>query len=229
MDVLGDAIARDRRSDATALGVPAAGRSYDYRQFCTTAWKVGNLLRHHGVRGGDRVVVADDPQPAAVFSLYGAATLGGVVQFASPRTTVEAARVLVAPTAELERYDGARVTKRLAYGDRPVDPSVAHYDRDVPSENPTEPPDQVDPAAALLATPDGTLTHRDVLSAATTVAEERDLSPGSTLPVDGSFARPGVVVAGLVAPIVAGAVACIGPGVGGDVDPDAVVDEPGSW
>jgi acyl-coenzyme A synthetase/AMP-(fatty) acid ligase len=81
MEVLEDLVARDRRSEATALRVPAVGRSYDYRGFCTAAWKVGNLLRHLGVRHGSGVAIGDDPMPEAVLTLYGAACLGAVVRF----------------------------------------------------------------------------------------------------------------------------------------------------
>lgn len=217
MDVLGDAIARDRRSDTTALEVPAAGRSYDYRRFCTSAWKVGNLLRHHGVRGGDRVVVADDPQPATVLSLYGAASLGGVVQFGPSRSPGDSVRALLVPTADVDRYEVGPSTTRIAYGDPPTDPSVAHFERDVWSENPTEPPDQVDPGAPLLATPDGTFTHDDVLSAAGAVIEDRGLTSESNVAVDASFTHPGTVAGGLVAPIVAGGAASIGPGAHGEI------------
>lgn len=231
MDVLGEAITRDRRSDATALRVPAVGRSYDYRRFCTSAWKVGNFLRHHGVRGGDVVVVADYPLPEAVLSLYGAGSLGGVVRFGSPRSTDGTVSAIVAPASEVDRYDVAPATKRIAYGDRPADPSVAYFERDVWSENPTEPPDRVESAAPLLAADHGSYTHDDVLAAATAVVEDLGLSPGSTVAVDAPFDHPGAVVAGLVAPVVVGAAASIGPGSEGDVtvgadgaiDPEAVM------
>lgn len=232
MDVLGDVIGRARRSEATALRVPAADRSYDYRQFCTSAWKVGNLLRHHGVRDGDRMVVADDPRPAAVLSLYGAAALGAVVQFGTSRNPDDSIGALLVPTADVDRYEVGPSTTRIAYGDPPTDPSVAHFERDVWSENPTQPPDRVDPNAPLLATTDGTVTHDDVLSAARTVVEERGLAPGSTVAVDAPFTRPGAVVAGLVAPLVAGGAASIGPdargevtvGRTGDLEPETVID-----
>ena len=42
-DVLGDIVGRDRRSTDPALRAPSAGRLYDYRRFCTNAWKVGNF------------------------------------------------------------------------------------------------------------------------------------------------------------------------------------------
>lgn len=229
MDVLGDAIARDRRSDAPALR--AVNRSYDYRRFCTSAWKVGNFLRHHGVRAGAGVAVADDLLPEPVLSLYGAASLGAVVRFGPETAIGDDVRALVAPADDVGRYEVGPATTRIAYGGRPADPSVAHFERDVWSENPTEPPDRVDPSAPLLATPRCAYAHRDLLVAAEAVAEELGLAHGSTVAVDAPFAHPGAVAAGLVAPIVAGAAAVVGPGADGDfvvgtdgdVDPDAVL------
>lgn len=234
MDVLGDAVARDRRSDAPALAVPSLDRTYDYRRFCTGAWKVGHLLRHHGVRAGDVVVVADEPRPPAVLSLYGAATLGAVVQIGSPGDLLEAPGALVAPTDRLEGYPSGASTTRIAYGGPPTDPAVVHFERDAWSENPTEPPDHVDPGGPLLATSAAPLTHDDVLRAARGVVEAHDLGPGSRVAVAAPFAHPGATVAGLVAPILAGGAASVGPGargtitVGpdGDIDPEVVVDVP---
>ena len=61
-DALGDTVGRERRSAEPALRAADTGRLYDYRRFCTSAWKVGNFLRHLGVRGGDNVAIADDPR-----------------------------------------------------------------------------------------------------------------------------------------------------------------------
>jgi len=79
--VLGDLVARGRRSEAPALRAPASGREYDYRRLCTNAWKVGNFLRHLGVRGGCGVAVAAEPTPEPVLALFGAALLGGVTRY----------------------------------------------------------------------------------------------------------------------------------------------------
>jgi hypothetical protein len=229
---LGDAVTRDRRSDAPALR--AGGRAYDYRRFCTTAWKTGNLLRNEGVRSGMTVAVADDPAPEAVLSFYGAALLGAVVGF-GPDALDERTKALVVPAATLDDYDAGPRTRRIGYGSEPADPSVAYFERDVWSENPTEPPDRVDPGDALLRTPDGTRSHDEVLDAARWVADEWDLGPGESVAVRSSFSHPGTVAAGLVAPVLAGAVVLLAGeddegdyavGEGGPeptVDPDAVL------
>lgn len=228
MDVLGDTIARDRRSDRPALSVPAVGRSYDYRRFCTSAWKTGNFLRHLGVRDGVGVAVADDPTAEPVLTFYGAASLGAVVRFDPPRTIDSDTRALVVPASEIDEYEAGPETKRVAYRDPPSDPSVSYFERDVWSENPTEPPMHVDAEDPLLSAGGVRYSHGEVLEAARTVVEEHALGSTSIVAVRGSLADPAVVVAGLVAPIIAGAALSIGPEssgtlvVGGgesDVDP----------
>jgi len=211
MDVLGDTIARDRRSDRPALSVPAVGRSYDYRRFCTSAWKVGNFLRHLGVREGVGVAVADDPTAEPVLTFYGAASLGAVVRFDPPRTIESDTRALVVPAAEIDGYEVGPATKRVAYRDPPTDPSVSYFERDVWSENPTEPPTHVDAGEPLLSAGGVSYSHGEVLNAARSVVEEHALGSTSVVAVRGSFADPTVVVAGLVAPILAGAALSVGP------------------
>lgn len=198
MDVLGDLVARDRRSDAPALR--AGDHGFDYRRFCTTTWKVGNLLRHYlGVRAG--VEVAIDPTPArqAVLSLYGAALLGAPVRFS--REAGEA-RVFVGPTRELPEVGPA--TKLLAYGEMPDDPSVTYFEREVWSENPTEPTERVAPADPLVRAGGRTVTHGDALAAARGVVSEYGLDTGTTVALRAPLTAPGAVVAGLVAPVLAG-------------------------
>jgi acyl-CoA synthetase (AMP-forming)/AMP-acid ligase II len=235
MDVLGDLVARERRSDATALRVPHAGRRYDYRRFCTSAWKVGNFLRHLGVRDGVTVAVADDPVPETVLTFYGAALLGGVVRFGPPAEVPDDVQAIVVPASDLDEYDVGPSTKRVVYGDAPEDPSVSYFERDVWSENPTEPPDAVAADQPLLATADSTPTHAAVLAGARSVVETLSLDADVTVAVRGAFSDPAVAVAGLVAPYVAGGSVSIGPDAAGDVvvgGPDGDLDGisfPSEW
>ncbi|MCY4732273.1 hypothetical protein KY092_17105 [Natronomonas gomsonensis] len=217
MDVLGDAIDRQRRTSDTALRAPAVGRAYDYRRFCTSAWKVGNFLRHLGVRSGAGVAVADDPIPEPVLTFYGAALLGGVVRFDPAESVGDDTRALVVPVADLGEYDAGPSTKQVAYGGQPDDPTVSYFERDVWSENPTEPPDHITPSDPLLATSEATYSHGDVLGAATEVIDDHGVASDTTVAVRGSFTAPGVVTAGLVAPIVAGGTVVVGPGAEGDL------------
>ena len=209
-DALGDIVGRDRRSTEPALRAPDAGRLYDYRRFCTNAWKVGNFLRHLGVRGGDGVAVADDPSPETVLTLYGAALLGAVVRF-RPSTDPDDVRTLVVPESALDAHDVDPSTKPVVYGDVHEDPSVAYFERDVWSENPTMPPDAVAAGDDLLWTADATHTHGELVGAARTVVDRYGIDAGDDIAVAGSFAEPGTVAAGLVAPILAGAAISIGP------------------
>ena len=222
--VLGDAVGRDRRSDAPALRT--GNREYDYRRFCTTAWKTGNLLRNEGVRSGMAVAVADDPAPEAVLGFYGAALLGAAVGF-GPDALRDRTKALVVPTPDLGDYDAGPRTRRVAYGAEPADPSVAYFERDVWSENPTEPPDRVAPEDPLLRTPDREWTHAEVLDAARAVADEWDLEPGEAVAVRAPFAHPGTVAAGLVAPVLAGAVVLLPDGDEEDDAGDYAVGEGG--
>lgn len=215
MDVLGDAVTRDRRSDAPALRHAVTDRSYDYRRFCTTAWKIGNLLRNEGVRTGMDVTVAPDAAPEAVLTFYGAALLGARVKF-EPSTVSEETKALVAPTPRLADYQAGPRTRRIGYGDRPDDPSVAHFERDVWSENPTAPPDEIVAEKPLVHKSEQAFNHRDILRAAWTVVDDYDIKEGNEVAVRGSLTDPGVIAGGLVAPILAGATIVLADGNSGD-------------
>jgi hypothetical protein len=227
MNTLGDAIARDRRSDQPALFGPSTGRAYDYRRFCTSAWKTGNFLRYLGVRGGSVVAIADEAIVEPILTLYGAAELGAVISFGPDAAIEEQVRALVIPAAAVDDHAVGTSTKRVVYGDPPDDPSISYFERDVWSENPTAPPDRVDPDDPLLEASTDRYTHRDLLTAAGAVIDEHGLESGDSVAVVGSFADPGVVAAGLIAPIVAGARIVVGESaadlvVGGDESDVAV-------
>lgn len=200
--VLGDCVARDRRSDRPALRHPGSGRAYDWRRFCTTAWKVGNYLRNEGVREGSVVGIAADRVPEPVLTLVGASMLGATVQFDPPETGQQGdLKALVVPTARVEDYDHPPGTRYVAYGDEPTDPSYAYFEREVWSENPTAPPDVVRPGTALLAVDGRTVTHGAVLDAARVVVDGWDLDAETTVAVRGPLTHPGVVAAGIAAPL----------------------------
>ncbi|WP_254537504.1 hypothetical protein [Halomarina litorea] len=203
--VLGDLVARERRGGTPALSVPGSGREYDYRRFCTTTWKVAHFLAHLGVRAGRPVAVAADPAPEPVLTCYGAALLGAPVEFFEGDPPDDA-RAVVVPTGAAEGLATVPGRKRVGYGDAPDDPDVAHFERDVWSENPTEPPDRVTPDRTLLRSASGTHDHRTVLAAASRVAEGWSLGPGDRVVVRAPLTRPGTVAAGLVAPVLSGGV-----------------------
>jgi hypothetical protein len=203
MDVLGDLVARNRRGDAPALRHAPSGRASDYRRFCTTTWKVGNLLRNEGVRDGATVGIAARPEPEPVLSLFGVALLGATVRL-DPPDDADGLKALVGPTDTLDEYDPGPGTRLVAYGPEPDDPAVSHFERDVWSENPTEPPDIVAPDDAMLATGEGSHTHRALLNAARAAVEAWDLTAEDAVAVRSSLAHPGTVAAGVVAPLLVG-------------------------
>lgn len=204
---LTDVLARDRRSPDPALVHAPTGRSYDYRRALTTAWKVALFLRNEGVRGGMAVAVADDDTPEAVLSFLGAGLLGATVSFSPER--LDDAKALVAPTDRLDEFDAGPGTRLVGYGAEPADPSVAYFERDVWSENPTLPPDRPAPDDPLLAAAGETYGHGDLVGSALSVAEAHEFGPDTEVVVRARLTRPGVVVAGVLAPLVAGAVSVV--------------------
>lgn len=201
MEVLGDLVARSRRSDAVALRHAPSGRSYNYHQFCTTCWKVGNFLRNEGVRGGATVVVAPDPDPESVLALFGSTLLGATVQVGGSAVDSKA---LVARTERVDGYDPGPGTRRIAYGIEPEDPAVSYFERDVWSENPSEPPDTVAPDDTALTADNRTYSHADLLAASRRVGEKWGLADSDSVVVRSSLAHPGTIAAGIIAPLLSG-------------------------
>lgn len=202
-DTLGDLMARERRSERPALRVDAGDRTRTYHDLCTTAWKTSNALRHCGVAPGRRVALAADPAPQVVFGLLGAWLLGAAATVAEPGEVD--ARVVIAPTDVVEAYDLPPGGQRVAYGDRPTDPSISHFGTLVWSENPGVPASSVAPDDPALAGDDETYDHRAVLDAAAAAADALALDADDAVAVRSPLACPGTVVAGVVAPLLVGA------------------------
>ena len=204
MDTVGDLVARERRSDALALRTDSRAGSYSYEKLCTTAWKAGNLFRHYGVREGATVAVdaAEALSPPPLTAFLGAGLLGATVTF-DPGRRVEA-RALVVPADRVADYDSGPGTQVLAYGDDPDETGVAHFEREVWSENPTMPPEAVAPGTAFLAADGETYTHRRLLTAADRVAREAGLTAADSVAVRAPLSDAGTVVGGVLAPLSVG-------------------------
>ncbi|MCG1002288.1 MULTISPECIES: hypothetical protein [Halobacterium] len=203
--------------------VVRADRVYDAREFRSRTYKTGNALRHCGVREGVGVAILDVPAPAGLQTFLGAALLGATVEF-GPERVVEA-RVLAGPTAALDDYDLPPGGQRVGWGDPPADPSWMYFERDVWSENPTFPEPSITADTELLAG----VTHGEAVEAAERVAET--YTPEDRVAVRAPLAHPGTVVAGVLAPILAGASIVLSPAGGagtvavadGDAPEDRVV------
>jgi hypothetical protein len=218
MDTFADLLAHGRERDGTVLDAPGRTTPHSYREFATGAWKAGNLLRHYGVRPGSRVALVvgpkapgpdDDPGWLAdaadpLLALFGAAAVGATANL-TPDTPVDA-RALVLPDAWLGRYDAGPGCSRVAYGGPPDQPGIAHFERERWSENPTEPPGSVAPGDTALRADGREFTHADLVDAASGVVRDYGLEAGEAVAVDAPLTGAGAVAAGVVAPLVAGAI-----------------------
>jgi hypothetical protein len=228
METLRAVLARGRERDGTVLDAPGRTTPYSYREFCTNAWKAGNLLRHYGVRPGGTVALVVGPKAPdgdrpgwlgtaadPLLGLFGGGAVGATVDL-TPAVPVDA-RALVAPDAWLDRYEVRPGCSRLAYGGPPEAADVAHFERELWSENPVEPPDEVRPETTLLRVDGTDYTHGDLLEAATAVAAKRGLTAGDSVGLAAPVTTPGAFVAGVLAPVTAGAT--VRPGI--DTEPAA--------
>jgi acyl-CoA synthetase (AMP-forming)/AMP-acid ligase II len=197
--ILGDLVGRGRRSERVALRVRARDREVSYRDFCTTAWKAGHALSHLGVHEGSVVALAPDPEPQIVETLFGAALLGARVTF---DTDADARVVMGHVDREAALDDGER--KVVVYGGAPEAATTTHWEGVVWSENPSTPPGERSPDDPALLAAGSTLTHCDLLTRAERVVDGAGLGADTAVALRASLADPRGVVAGVVAPLLAG-------------------------
>ncbi|MFC6992104.1 hypothetical protein ACFQH3_10260 [Haladaptatus sp. GCM10025707] len=203
MNTFADLLARDRRSNASALRAHGSRvRRYNYTQLCTLSWQSGSVLRHVGVTKGRRVALAASPSPEPVLTFLGAGLLGATVEF-EPETEVDA-RALVAPSATIADYELPPGGQRIAYGERPDDPSTMFFEKEVWSENPVIPPIDISADDEVLSAGGAVYTQGQLLAAAERVVDEYDLTDEDEVAVRTPLTEPGTVVAGILAPLVVG-------------------------
>ncbi|WP_335999648.1 hypothetical protein [Halorientalis halophila] len=222
MDVIGDLVARERRVKEPLVD-GSGSQPYTAHKFCTDAWKAASLFRYHGVGPGRGVAVAADPVPQALLSVFGGASLGAPVRVGLPEDLD--ARLVVAPAETIADLTVEPGTKRVAYGEKPADADVIHFERDSWSENPTMPPGTVSPEQPALVTDRGTYSHADLVAATERVVDEHGLTDGDAVAVRAPLANPGTLVAGVFAPISVGARVLL---PGSDESPTLAVGEDGS-
>lgn len=241
MDTVADVVAAGRDREGVVVDAPERTAEYTYREFSTNAWKAGNLLRHYGVRGGAPMTVIVGPkEPTAddrpgwlgaaadpLLALLGGATLGAVVDL-TPADPIEG-RAVVLPNAWLDRYEVAPGCSRVAYGGPPETSGVAHFERELWSENPIEPPDPVAPDDSLLRIDGTEYTHAEIRDAARRVADERDIDAGDRVAIDAPLSSAGAVAAGVVGPLSVGATILLGTGDSLPEDVAYVVGDAAEW
>lgn len=228
MQNIGDLVAAGREREGTLFEPAERSTPFGYHDFCTNAWKVGNLLRHYGVREGASVAIVAGPKapsagdepgwigetPDALQAFLGAALDGAVVDM-DPPGAVEST-VLITPSEWMDDYQAGPGTKPMAYGGPPEDPRIAHLEREAWSENPLQPPGEFGPRDPVLAT-DETYTHGDLLAASRRVVAEYDITEDDTIALRAPVTLPGTIVAGLLAPMQVGATVLLGDGDTGTV------------
>ena len=208
MDLVGDLLARDRRTRDAALVTPDS-RERTYHDLITNGYKAANVLRYLGVRTGATIAVDPTPGFHTTLAFLGAAAVGAPVRF-DPEAGIEAGdRVVLAPVATAAALDPAPGTNLAAFGGPPERADTTHWEQELWSENPGTPPSDVAPDDAAVVGPEQAYSHRELCSVAAGVAEEADLDGKTRVVLRQLFADATAVAAGLVAPLSVGGTAVL--------------------
>ncbi|WP_338738047.1 AMP-binding protein [Haloplanus salilacus] len=211
MTTLADLVGRDRRSDRPALRIVDRDRTHTYHDFCTTAWKAAHALRHLGVHEGSRVALSPDPAPQVLSTLFGAASLGAQLTF----DVAAESRVVVVPVDRESEVDDGRSV--VVYGGAPAAATTTHWEEVVWSENPAMWPTTPSPSDPVLDADGRSFTHGDLYAGAGTVVADAGLDDEMSVALRASLADPQAVVAGVIAPLLAGGTVVVPGGAEGGV------------
>lgn len=233
MATLKDLLADCRGHSGPVIETPARTAPYTYDEFVPNVWKSGNLFGHYGLHPGASATVLSGAKEATASDHSGradaadplVAALGATMVGATVRLTATEpieSRVLVLPAGWTARYETAPQCSVVAYGGPPEKAAVVHFEQEMWSENPIEPPERVAESDAALATVGETFDHGTLVATARELASEFDLDADSTVVLDAPFDTPGAVV-GLVAVLSAGATLLLVP-VAGDDAADTTVE-----
>ncbi|WP_434522594.1 hypothetical protein [Halorubrum sp. AS12] len=210
MDLVGDLLARDRRSRDAALVTPD-GRERTHHDLITNGYKAANVLRYLGVRAGATVAVDPTPGFHTTLAFLGAAAVGAPVRF-DPEAGIEAGdRVVLAPVATAAALDPAPGTNIAAFGGAPDRPDTTHWEQELWSENPGTPPSDVDPADTAIVGPGREFSHRELCSTATAAVEAVEMDAETRVVLRRPFSDLPAVAAGLVASLSVDGTAVLAP------------------
>jgi len=227
MQNIGDLVAEGREREGSLFEPAERATPFSYRDFCTNAWKVGNLLRHYGVREGAGSPSSPDQRPRGRrTNRAGSAShpTRSRRSWALPSTAPSSTWTRPAPSSR--RYSSHRTpgwTTTSAGPARSPSPTAARRrTRGSPTSNAKpgartlQPPGEFGPENAVLAA-DRTYTHGDLLAASHRVVAEYDLTAEDRIALRAPVTEPGTIVAGLLAPMRAGATVLLGNGETGTV------------
>ncbi len=217
MDTLKAVVAAGRNRDGAAIDAVERTTPYSYRELSTNAWKAGNLLGHYGVYPGATIGVAAGPKREEgshinsadpILSVLGAGIRGANATL-SPESPIDL-RAFVLPWQWYDRYETTASCSVLAYGGPPDRPDVTHFETELWSENPMEPPEPVEPDTVALVDGSRSYTHEQLLTTSKHITEEYDVTEstrvGLTVPLD----SVGAFTAGVLAPLTVGATIILG-------------------
>ncbi|ELZ48268.1 hypothetical protein C464_07320 [Halorubrum coriense DSM 10284] len=208
MDLVGDLLARDRRTRDLALVTPD-GRERTYHDLITNGYKAANVLRYLGVRTGATVAVEPTPGFHTTLAFLGAAAVGAPVRF-DPAAGIDAGdRVVLAPVATAAAFDPTPGTNLAAFGGPPDRPETTHWEQELWSENPGMPPSDVAPDDPVAREADGDVSHRELCSLAAAAVEAADIDEETRVVLRGPFSDHPALAAGLVAPLSVGGTAVL--------------------
>lgn len=233
METLKDLVAACRDASGTVIETPARTAPYTYDDFVPNVWKSGNLLGHYGVHPGGSVTVVAGPKDAELsetgrrvdaadplLAVVGATLVGATVAL-EPTEPVES-RALVLPAGWTERYELTPKCTQIAYGGPPEEADVVHFEQEMWSENPIEPPERVAPEDPAIVDDKAEYSHDDLLSVANDLVEEFDLDAESSVVLDAPVTEVGAVVP-MLGTLTAGATLQLRQSGGKSTDEDLVV------
>ena len=223
MDVVGDLLARDRRSRDLAIVTPD-GRERTYHDLITNAYKAANVLRYLGAREGATVAVHPDPGFHPTLAFLGAAGLGASVRF-DPAAGLDAGdRVVLVPTAEESTADPAPGTNLAVFGGPPARPETTHWEQELWSENPGMVPSTVEPADTVVSGPGSPISHQRLLALADAATRTAAIDADTRVVVRAPITDHRALAAGVVAPLVTGGTVVLDRALGAESDP--IADDP---
>lgn len=224
-ETISSLVATGRTREGVLFEGPERATPYTFSEFCTNAWKAASLLRQYGAHRGSTVAVVFSPgtetppgsgetvgletvQP--VLGFLGGALLGAQVDI-SPSSPVTA-RTFVRPVGNAwhERYDTSAGCSNLGYGGSPSDPAVTGFEGALWGQNPTEPPESVDPDTIAICCDGHEYTHEALLETAEWIITEYEVDEASRVGIRADIRRPATLVGGVLVPLATGASVVLG-------------------
>ncbi len=204
MNSLVDALSRDIPPDELTLFAPGnPPASYTRAEFVEMVWKTGNLFRQLGAHEGSVVAVAPDTSAAVPLAIVGG-FLNGATVHVDPPNDVEAT-LLVAPGTQIHQYNLPPGAQCIAHTDSTNDPAIHSFAESVWSENPFFPHDRIFADTCALADTVYRFEHGEIVDRVVGVLESGAIEAGDEVVVRAPLSDIRTVIAGLVAPLYAGA------------------------